>query len=85
MKQFFFVLAALGVACGPGPAEPPTADEGSLTDDIDVAVAVARKTWNGTLIEFGSPRALPHLSEDGWSHGETARDGNTFRWAKGQT
>ena len=85
MKQFFFVLAALGVACGPGPAEPPTADEGSLTDDVDVdvdvAVAVARKSWNGTLIEFGSPRALPHLSEDGWSHGETAPDGNTFRWA----
>ncbi len=77
MKQFFLVLAALGVACGPGPAEPPTADEGSLTD----AVAVARKSWNGTLIEFGSPRALPHLSEEGWSHGETAPDGNTFRWA----
>ena len=77
MKQFFFVLAALVVACGPGPTEPPTADEGSLVD----AVAVARKTWSGILIEFGSPRALPHLSEDGWSHGETARDGNTFRWA----
>ena len=77
MKQFFFVLAALGVACGPGPTEPPTADEGSLIN----AVAVARKSWNGTLIEFGSPRALPQLSENGWSHGETAPDGNTFRWA----
>jgi len=77
VKQFFLVLAALGVACGPGPAEPPTADARSLID----AVAVARKSWNGILIEFGSPRALPHLSEEGWSHGETARDGNTFRWA----
>ncbi len=44
-------------------------------------IPVARKHWSGTLIEFGSPRALPQLSEDGWSHGETAPDGNTFRWA----
>jgi arylsulfatase A-like enzyme len=77
VKQLFLALAALSVACGPGPSEPPAADEGSLID----AVAVARKSWSGTLIEFGSPRALPHLSEEGWSHGETARDGNTFRWA----
>ena len=48
-------------------------------------VAVAHKNWDGVLIEFGSPRALPHLSEGGWSHGETAPDGNTFRWAVEQS
>jgi len=44
-------------------------------------VPVAAKDWDGLLLEFGSPRALPQLSEEGWSHGETAEDGNTFRWA----
>ncbi len=48
-------------------------------------VAVSQKNWDGVLIEFGSPRALPHLSEHGWSHGETAPDGNTFRWAVEQS
>lgn len=48
-------------------------------------VAVAQKDWDGVLIEFGSPRALPQLSEQGWSHGETAPDGNTFRWAVEQS
>lgn len=48
-------------------------------------VPIARKEWGGILLEFGSPRALPHLSERGWSHGETAPDGNTFRWAVEKT
>lgn len=48
-------------------------------------LAVALKNWDGVLLEFGSPRALPQLSEDGWSHGETAPDGNTFRWAVEQS
>lgn len=48
-------------------------------------LAVAFKNWDGVLLEFGSPRALPQLSENGWSHGETAPDGNTFRWAVEQS
>ncbi len=48
-------------------------------------ISVAQKDWDGILLEFGSPRALPHLSEHGWSHGETAPDGNTFRWAVEET
>jgi arylsulfatase A-like enzyme len=48
-------------------------------------LAVAKKSWDGILLELGSPRALPHLSEDGWSHGESAPDGNTFRWAVAKT
>ncbi len=53
-------------------------------DRFSPLVAVAAKDWDGILFEFGSPRALPRLSEDGWSHGETAEDGNTFRWASSE-
>ena len=48
-------------------------------------IAVAQKNWDGILLEFGSPRALPQLSEHGWSHGETATAGNMFRWAVEET
>ena len=43
---------------------------------------VAEKEWDGVLVEFGSPSAIPLLGE-GWSFGETAPDGNAFRWAVG--
>jgi arylsulfatase A-like enzyme len=41
---------------------------------------VAHKRWGGILLELGSPATRPLLGE-GWSHTETAADGNTFRWA----
>ena len=44
-------------------------------------VVAAQKEWSGTILEFGSPQAVSHLSEEGWSHGEEAPDGNTFRWS----
>lgn len=43
---------------------------------------VASKDWDGILVEFGAPSAIPLLG-DGWSFGETAPDGNAFRWAVG--
>ena len=43
---------------------------------------VASKDWKGILVEFGAPSAIPLLG-DGWSFGETAPDGNAFRWAVG--
>ena len=69
--RFCLLLLALAAGCHE-PASRELMREG---------VAVARKDWDGVLLELGSPRALPHLSEHGWSHGETAKDGNTFRWA----
>lgn len=72
MRRTLLLVVLLAVACkGRGPQEELLAPQ----------IPVARKLWSGTLIEFGSPRALPHLSEAGWSLGETAPDGNTFRWA----
>ncbi len=47
---------------------------------LESRIAVAQKRWDGILLEFGSPGAMPRL-ESGWSYGETAEDGNTFRWA----
>ncbi|HXV59565.1 MAG TPA: sulfatase [Vicinamibacteria bacterium] len=38
------------------------------------------KKWDGILVEFGVPQALPLLGE-GWSYGEVAPDGNSLRWA----
>ena len=72
MRTAAVILVLVATSC----VEPARDDE-----ILSRELAVARKLWNGTLIEFGSPRALPHLSEDGWSLGETAPDGNTFRWA----
>ena len=43
---------------------------------------VASKDWEGILVEFGAPSAIPLLG-DGWSFGETSPDGNAFRWAVG--
>jgi choline-sulfatase len=47
---------------------------------LEPQISVAKKSWDGILLEFGSPRATPLLGE-GWSYGEIASDGNTFRWA----
>ena len=70
------ILVLVASAC-----DEPAQEEELLARQI----SVARKDWDGILLEFGSPRALPHLSEHGWSHGETAPDGNTFRWAVEET
>jgi hypothetical protein len=43
---------------------------------------VASKDWAGILVEFGAPSVIP-LIGGGWSFGETAPDGNAFRWAVG--
>lgn len=75
-RRFLFLVGFVVAACDESPRE----EEILLRE-----VPVARKEWGGALIEFGSPRALPHLSERGWSHGETTADGNTFRWAVGET
>lgn len=71
-------LALAAEACSPAGREELRTVEVLFRD-----VAVARKHWSGTLIEFGTPAALPFL-EEGWSYGETAPDGNTFRWAVGE-
>jgi arylsulfatase A-like enzyme len=68
---------ALSTACAPrGCAPPQDATEEILLDRIPVA----DKSWDGVLVEFGSPRALP-LLRNGWSYGEVAPDGTAFRWA----
>jgi len=73
------LLAALAFwpACE---ASRPTSVE--IEAPLVAETPVAAKDWDGILIEFGSPSALPLLG-DGWSYGETARDGNAFRWAVG--
>lgn len=76
MRPALLALALLATAC----REPVLEDE-LLARGLDVA----EKSWDGVLLEFGSPRALPHLSENGWSQSETAPDGNTFRWVDAQT
>ena len=76
MRNALLLFVLVATAC-----DEPAQEEELLARQI----SVARKNWDGILLEFGSPRALPHLSEDGWSHGETAPDGNTFRWAVEQS
>lgn len=63
--------------CGVG-QQPSVEIEAPLVGETPVA----EKEWDGILVEFGSPSALPLLGE-GWSFGETAPDGNAFRWAVG--
>ncbi len=72
--RLLLVLGALELheACRPAERKP----EEILVERIPSA----QKSWDGVLIEAGSPDALP-LLEDGWSYGEAAPDGNTFRWA----
>ncbi len=68
------LAAWLAYAC-----QPPSVEiEAPLVSETPVA----EKEWDGVLVEFGSPSALPLLGE-GWSFGETAPDGNAFRWAVG--
>ena len=76
-RALVLLVLAVVVIVGAVACDDPAKEEELLAR----AIPVARKDWSGILIEFGSPRALPHLSEHGWSHGETAPDGNTFRWA----
>ena len=76
MRRALILLVLVAGAC-----DEPVQEEELFVRQI----AVARKDWEGILLEFGSPRALPRLSEDGWSHSETASDGNTFRWAVEKT
>ena len=73
------LLAALAFwpACE---ASQPTSVE--IEAPLVAETPVAAKEWDGVLVEFGSPSALPLLGE-GWSYGETAPDGNAFRWAVG--
>ncbi len=52
----------------------------SVSFELLAHTPVAHKQWDGILLELGSPATRPLLGE-GWSHGETAADGNTFRWA----
>ena len=72
----WLLVAAVLTACGPRASED--ASIGFVEN-----TPVARKQWRGTLFEFGVPSARPYLDE-GWSYGETAPDGNTFRWALGK-
>ena len=76
MRRALLLLVLVASAC-----DQPAQEEELLARQI----AVARKDWDGILLEFGSPRALPYLSERGWSHGETAPDGQAFRWAVEET
>lgn len=71
MLRSLLVIVVFAAGC-----REPRQEEELLASEL----AVAHKSWDGVLIEFGTPRALPHLSEEGWSHGETAPDGGTFRW-----
>jgi len=74
-RACIILLAALPACQGP-------AREGETALPLAGRAPVAEKAWDGILVEFGSPSALPLLGE-GWSFGETAPDGNTFRWAVG--
>jgi len=76
-RWLLLVMLTASAACdGGGPA--PEEIELPLVGETPVAA----KEWQGILVEFGSPSALPWLGE-GWSFGETAPDGNAFRWAVG--
>jgi arylsulfatase A-like enzyme len=79
MMRRLSLLAALAFwpACE---ASRPTSVE--IEAPLVAETPVAAKEWDGTLVEFGSPSALPLLGE-GWSYGETAPDGSAFRWAVG--
>ena len=76
MGRGFSWLAVAGVLLFSACREPAFEPTGELIADAPVA----EKYFEGFLLEFGSPSAKPHLDE-GWSHGETAPDGNAFRWA----
>ena len=63
--------------------DPPVGnDRNRATLALVSETPVASKDWEGILVEFGAPSAIPLLG-DGWSFGETAPDGNAFRWAVG--
>jgi arylsulfatase A-like enzyme len=81
--QALCALGALAVpcACLPRACGTPLRERGDTLVD---RIPVAQKSWDGILVEPGSPEALP-LLEEGWSYGETAPDGNTFRWAVSET
>ena len=67
------------VAC----QDPPGGNGGArATLALVGETPVASKDWDGILVEFGAPSAIPLLG-GGWSFGETAPDGNAFRWAVG--
>lgn len=70
------IAALLGLAC----IAIMVGCEREEVELLESRIAVAQKRWDGILLEFGSPGAMPRL-ESGWSYGETAEDGNTFRWA----
>jgi arylsulfatase A-like enzyme len=65
-----------GCASGRSVSERPGTARELLSDRL----AIAEKRWDGILVEFGLPSATP-LLEEGWSYGEVAPDGSSFRWA----
>ncbi|MGH9320632.1 MAG: sulfatase family protein [Vicinamibacteria bacterium] len=70
------LLLVLGAGCAPRACRSP-----QVREVLEDRIPIAEKRWSGVLLEFGSPRALPFLGEKGWSYGEHAADGRTFRWA----
>jgi arylsulfatase A-like enzyme len=68
---------ALLSGCAPESCGTPVREAKELLSE---RLAIAEKQWDGILVEFGIPSATP-LLEDGWSYGEVAPDGSSFRWA----